>query len=313
MISLPGRCWSDAARRVGIACIVSIAAVAVSSRMTAQLPVAGPPTVSPHLDSLRRKYRVPPPPVRQVSAAALLGAPGGSFGSPTAFGTASGDYFVGAGYQNRTRYTHLQDAAFSTGAGFGDPDRDVGEEVVLTSFSTVRRTPFSVGSLSLKLHHRFSSEQILVAVGAENPVNWGDVDGGRSLYATAAKIFVLRESEDAPFSIISTSVGDGNGRFRSEADIAANRQTASPFGGIGVRLTPLVSAAMDWTGQNLNSGLVVMPFREYGLVIEGGFADLTHHSGDGARFVLSVGYGFNSHVDNRILSEEDRNAVIKQP
>ena len=254
---------------------------------------------------------MPPPPVRQVSAAALLGAPGGSFGSPTAFGTASGDYFVGVGYQNRTRYTHLQDAAFSSGVGFGDPERGLGTELVLTSFSTVRRTPFSVGSMSVKLHRRIPSEQLLFAVGAENPVNWGAVDGGRSVYVTAAKVFVLRESEDAPFGIVSTSFGLGNGRFRPEADVVAHRQTVSPFGGIGLRLTPALSTAMDWTGQNLNAGLVLMPFRDRGLVIEGGLADLTHRAGDGVRFVLSVGFGFNSHVDNRVLSEEDRNAIIR--
>jgi hypothetical protein len=226
---------------------------------------------------------------------------------------ASGDYFAGLGYQNRTRYTRLQDAAFSTGAGFGDPEHDVGTELVLTSFSTVRRMPFTVGSVSVKLHRRIPSQQLLFAVGAENPFHWGAVDGGSSVYATAAKVFMLRESEDAPFGIISTSLGVGNGRFRSEADVIAHRQTVSPFGGLGVRLTPLLSGAMDWTGQNLNAGLILMPFRDYGFMIDGGMADLTHRAGDGARFVMSVGYGFNSHVDSRILSEEDRNAIIRRP
>ena len=310
MNSASGHRRSGVTRRIGIGLAILVV-FAGSSPVAAQIAPRGGAVASPHLDSLRRRMRVPPPPVRQVSAGALLGAPGGSFGSPTAFGMASGDYFVGAGYQNRTRYTHLQDGAVATGTGFGDPDDNLGLEAVLTSFSTVRRTPLSVGSLSFKLHHRVPSQLLLFAIGAENPVAWGDVDGGKSLYATAAKVFVLREGEDSPFGLMSTSFGIGNGRFRSEADVRANRKTFAPFGGVGLRLIPGISATMDWTGQNLNSGLAFMPFRDRGFVINAGAADLTHRSGDGVRFVLSIGYGFNSHVDSRVLSEEDRNAIIK--
>ena len=80
--------------------------------------------------------------------------------------------FVGGkATRERTRFTHSPDASFSSGMGFGDPEHTVGLETVLSSYSTIRRPPFSVGGVSVKLHHDFSSQNLLFAVGVEDPIN----------------------------------------------------------------------------------------------------------------------------------------------
>src|SRR6266850_2012595 len=98
-------------RRAGrfqrLAISVAFTAAAAAYPLVAQDTTRSGARLSLRLDSLRRALRLPPPPVRQVSATTFVGAPGSSFGSPTPFGAASGDYFVGAGYQSRTRFTRL--------------------------------------------------------------------------------------------------------------------------------------------------------------------------------------------------------------
>jgi hypothetical protein len=284
------------------------------ARVGAQQPTTTPAATSPHLDSLRRAWRVPPPPVQLITTAAFLGAPGSSLGNPSATGTGTGDYFVGAGFQGRTRYTHDADGGFGFGFGLGDPEQGVGLETVVTSFSSVRHPPFSIGGISAKLHRRFDNNQVLVAAGYENLASWGALsDGGRSIYAEVGRIFLLRESAESPFSILSASVGLGDGRFRSEQDVKDKRETIGVFGGLGLRITPQVALSSEWTGQNLNAGFMLTPLPGRGIVATVGLADLTHHSGDGARFIMSLGFGLSTRQDRRILSEEDRNAIFKQP
>ena len=66
--------------------------------------LAGPLRAT-RLDSLRAAYRVARAPVTLLPVNGTLGAPGSSFGSPTAFGAAAWDAFAGIGFQGRTRFT----------------------------------------------------------------------------------------------------------------------------------------------------------------------------------------------------------------
>ena len=268
---------------------------------------------SARVDSLRRLYRVPPAPVRRITVATFLGAPGSSVGSPSASGAGGGDYFFGTGYQERTRYTSRPDGGFGAGTGLGDPESSVALEATISSFSSVRHGFLDIGGISFKLHHRDVQHLMLYAVGIEDAIKWGRTDGGTSVYGIVGHIIPLRPNDNSAFGVLSTSIGIGTGRFRSEADIRNNRHTVGVFGGVGLRLLPAVAATADWTGQDLDAGVTLTPFPGRGIVGTVGVADLTRRAGDGPRFIMAIGFGFNARRDNRRLSPEDLSAVFRNP
>ena len=132
-----------------------------------------------------------------------------------------------------------------------------------------------------------------LAVGWENAVLWGGSDDRGSLYAAGTRLFELREDPSAPFSTAVVTVGLGNGRFRFERDEANDRRRINAFAALGVRVTGPLSLVTDWTGQDLNLALSATPIRRVPFVVTAGVADLTGQAGDGARFILSVGYGLS--------------------
>jgi hypothetical protein len=83
----------------------------------------------------------------------------------------------------------------------------------------------------------------------------------------------------------------GNGRFRREEDVVAGRETVNVFGAVALRVAEPVSLTADWTGQDLYAAVSVRPVRRVPLVATVGVADITGSAGDGARLIVSVGYG----------------------
>ncbi|WP_420125052.1 hypothetical protein [Longimicrobium sp.] len=215
--------------------------------------------------------------------------PAASVSVPTAFGVDAGEVFMGVAYQGRTRYTEDDDAAAVLGFGIGTR-RVVALEAAFTSYSTIRSYPFETGGVSLKLHRAFP-RQTSLAVGYENALSWGGSDGDGSLYGAVTRLVNLREDPEAPFNTAVFTVGLGNGRFRFEKDDAAEKETLNLFAAAGARVTPQVSLVADWTGQDLNAAASLTPLRHIPVVVTVGLADLTGSAGDGARFILSLGYG----------------------
>ncbi len=217
--------------------------------------------------------------------------PAASVSVPTAYGVDAGELFVGAAYQGRTRYTEKSDAAVVAGLGFGTR-RVLAAEVALTSYSTIRGTPLETGGVSVRLHRAVGSSTS-VAVGWENAVRWGGTDDDGSLYAVGTRMVPLRRDPARRFGLAVFSLGVGNGRFRLEADDRDGNETVNVFGAVGVRVTEPLSVMADWTGQDLNLAASLIPVRRVPLVVTAGVADLTGLAGDGARFILSVGYGLS--------------------
>jgi len=137
------------------------------------------------------------------------------------------------------------------------------------------------------------SNDLAIAVGVENAVTWGVTDGGSSVYGVASKIFQLRQNPADPFSRLTVSLGVGGGRFRSEDDIEDGNGTVNVFGSAGLQVADRVSLIGEWTGQDLNLGVSFVPFRGLPLVITPAVADVTGNAGDGARFILGVGYAIS--------------------
>ncbi|HEX6912243.1 MAG TPA: hypothetical protein VF142_17700, partial [Longimicrobium sp.] len=148
------------------------------------------------------------------------------------------------------------------------------------------------GGVSFKLH-RALPRGTSVAVGWENAVLWGGSDDRGSLYAVATRVTPLRPDPAERFGMAVFSLGVGNGRFRFEEDDADDRQTVNVFAAAGLRVSDPLSLVADWTGQDLNVAASVTPIRRVPLVLTGGLADLTGSAGDGARLILSVGYGLS--------------------
>ncbi|NER37817.1 MAG: hypothetical protein F6J93_28310 [Oscillatoria sp. SIO1A7] len=245
-------------------------------------------------EALRQELLIPELPVTLTpSTLGAAASPGSSSGSPTAFGANFGNFFMGASFQERTRFTDSSDGSISAGFGLGDSRKSVGLEVAVSVLDLSTRggdnSAFDRGSFSFKLHKALPNN-LAVAVGYENGIVWGFTDAGSSVYGVVSKIFQLQDSASKPFSSLTVSAGIGNGRFRSEDDFNDDRGTVNAFGSVGLRVVERVSAIADWTGQDLTLGASLVPFRNLPIVVTPAVSDITGSAGDGARFILGVGY-----------------------
>ena len=245
-------------------------------------------------EALREELLIPALPVALTpSTLGAAASPGSSSGSPTAFGADFGRFFVGASFQERTRFTDRSDGSISAGFGLGNARKSLGLEVAVSVLDLSTRggddAAFDRGSFSFKLH-RVLPNNLAVAVGYENGVVWGFTDAGSSVYGVVSKIFQLQNSASKPFSSLTVSAGIGSGRFRSEDDFNNDENTVNVFGSVGLRVVERVSAIADWTGQDLTLGASFVPFRNIPIVVTPAVADITGNAGDGARFILGVGY-----------------------
>ncbi|MBW4649273.1 MAG: S-layer homology domain-containing protein [Kastovskya adunca ATA6-11-RM4] len=255
-------------------------------------PIATPPQ-TPDVATLRQQYRLPGPPITEVERLRRIIGGGASIGTPTAFGADGGDFFVGATYQSRARFTNEDDGAIVAGFGLGDARQLAGLETAVSIYDLIGDT-FDDGGVSFKLHRTLPGN-FAVAVGVENAIVWGNPDGGKSVYGVVSKVIPLKDDPTAPLSRITASVGLGGGRFRSLDQIASeDRGTDSPnvFGSVGVQVVEPVSLIAEWTGQDLNLGASIVPIRGTPLVITPAIADVTNNAGDGTRFIIGVGYAF---------------------
>ncbi len=233
-----------------------------------------------------RLQRLETLPLQQI----YLGSPGSSSNTPTAYGGSWGSVGVGLSYQERTRYTDESDGSSGLVVSFGDSRSAVGLDV---GVGFLDLSDFGDrGSFSLKVHRQLPQE-FAVAVGLENALIWGFSDSDTSVYGVVSKRFRLQENSQDPFSRLNLSVGIGNGRFRSEDDVQNDEGSVGLFGSVAIQVIEPVSVFTEWTGQDLNVGMSVLPFRDLSLVITPTLSDITGTAGDGTRFTLGVGYGLS--------------------
>jgi len=219
------------------------------------------------------------------------GIPGSTINTPTGFGPGWGQFYGGVSFQERIRYADARDGVVTVGMGLGNPYRTVGLDVAVNVLDTY--TDFGEDrSLSLRLHRRLPF-QAGIAVGWENIWHTNGTDGGSSRFVVASKAFRLRRTADRPFGSVVLSLGVGDERFLSEAAFARGDEGLNPFGAAAVRLLPHASAIANWTGQDLSLGLSIAPVRRWPIVITPAFMDVTGRAGDGMRFSVSAGLGYN--------------------
>ena len=218
-------------------------------------------------------------------------APSASISTPIGFGASFGQLFGGLGFQSRTRFRDSADGGLAIGAGLGDPQKILGLDTTVSVWDLFGEESFGRGGISLKIH-RLLPASFSVAVGFENAATWGYSDAGSSVYGVISKFFLLKETTEEPFSQLTLSLGLGGGRFRSESDIINGVDSVGVFGSLGVRVIEPLSVVAEWSGQDLNAGISLIPMRNVPLTINLAGADLTGNAGDGARFVMSIGYNY---------------------
>jgi hypothetical protein len=209
--------------------------------------------------------------------------------TPSAYGKSLGQFSIGGSFQAKVRYRAESDAFMGGGFGLGDPRKAVGLDV---SIGIADVTTFERGTIGFKLHRRLPAN-FAIAVGVDNAITWGTVDGGISPYGVVTKSFQLREDPLAPFSQLYVSGGAGTGRYRSEGDIINNRDSVGVFGSVAVRVVERVNFITEWSGQDLTLGVSILPFPKIPLVFNPAVTDVTGTAGDGPRFTFGVGFGFS--------------------
>lgn len=276
----------------------------ISATPAESLPGISVAQIAQTTGSLKEKYLIPVPPLNLFQSSRLgltRVITGMTISTPVAFGAQWRDVFGVAGLQSRTRIDDEVDGGIGFGAGFGDPFRYVGLEVVVNSFSNVNNAPFSSGGFSFKVHRRLP-QLVAIAVGVENAINFGNTDSVRSVYGVVSKIFPLRDNPIKPFSFLTVSLGAGTGRFGvADSLVFDNGNTTVPgvntdsvnvFASAALQMTQQIAFISNWNGQDLDLGFAIAPIRNVPFIITPAVADVTGNSGSPPRFLLTIGYGF---------------------
>ena len=246
--------------------------------------------VSPELQRLRQEFLIEEPQTLSQKLAEFVVAPSASISTPIGFGANFGQIFGGFAFQSRTRFTNQADGGLALGVGLGEPQKIVGLDVTMAILSLFGDNA-GRGSFSFKIH-RSLPEGFAVALGFENAIRWGGTDAGSSIYGVVSKFFQFTETTKEPFSQLTLSLGVGGGRFRSEGAIEDGVNSLGVFASAGLRIVEPVSAIVEWSGQDLNAGISLIPFQNIPLTVNLAGADLTGNAGNGARFVMSIGYNY---------------------
>jgi hypothetical protein len=234
---------------------------------------------------------LPDPSSLPVAGSIGRAQPGVSASSPLGFGPNFGDFFIGAGYQARARYTQEHDGSASMGAGLGNSTKLVGLEIVITSLSTVNSGFFKRTAAEFKLHRMLNSSTS-IGVGVEGVMLDGATDSQENTYFVALSKYAHLGTGNT-FNGVVLNIGAGNGRFQSEKDFLAGKNGWNAFASAGLRVNSWLGGIADWTGQDLNLGVSVVPLRQIPIIITPVIADVTQSAGDGARF--TVGFGAAWH------------------
>ena len=213
-----------------------------------------------------------PEQIRAITAQANAPAtsPGIAFGSPTGFGAGWG--VIGFGVSGQTLPDNAQDdvdGSATVSFGLGDPVKWVGLQADVNIIS-LRKSFGDSGNLNLKLHTTLPGRSA-VSVGVEGVGAWGDAKSREnSVYAAFTKVFSLNPANPTNTLPLAINIGLGDERFESNRNDGVGL-----FGGFAFIPHPQFSIIADWTGQKLNAGVSVVPFRRVPLSLTVGALDVT--------------------------------------
>lgn len=255
-------------------------------------------------DKLRQELLIDPiitPQEQPIQRRRQRAYPASTAGTPSGYGASQGQVYFGVGLivPLDDDSEGFLDGSYSAGFGLGDAVKSVGLEVNINVASVggtyLQGGRFDVadsGYLGLKLH-RYFPDGTAVAVGWTNPVKWGESSENKNtLYGVVTRAFALQPNNPNHRLPLTISLGYGNGGFRTVGTREADENNANIFGSLGLRVIPQASLISSWTGNSLNIGSSIAPFKNTPIVINAIFTDLTGNFDRGVGFSLSAGYAF---------------------
>ncbi|MFM7578990.1 MAG: hypothetical protein ACKO5Q_18905, partial [Microcystaceae cyanobacterium] len=253
--------------------------------------------------------------------------PGSSLGVPTAYGAQWGDVWLGGGFASASLFNSQSDGSVAAGFGLGNAQEAVGLEIFTGLFNLFSDDTFggdagNGGAVGFKLHRRLDERGYFAgAIGMGNAIRWGteNIYGGDydtyfgvltgrfdlntppsfqesdfsdpTIRQEAINIYQQLRNGTYNFMPLVVSVGVGTGAFRSVGALDAAEQNANIFATAGLTLIPELSLITTWTGNQLNVGTSIAPFPSFPIVLNLGAGDVTGNFPQGARFIMSLGYG----------------------
>jgi hypothetical protein len=269
--------------------------VATTDLAQTVVPRTVPP--APEVEELVRQVRTSLTPT-----AAPEYTPAISFVTPIGYGGYYGNVGLGVAYQASTALGNKDDGNFGATVSLGDPSKYVGIDLTFT-VNSISNEPFrgsggTLGSTTLTLQlSRLISDDWSFGIGAENLVAFDarNISTTKSYYGVTTKVFRLDRDRRKPFSTLYASLGVGNGRFLPAGKVTVQGEPGvNVFGSVAVQAIEGVNGIVEWSGQDLDLAVSVVPFRNIPLAITPAVVDLIGTSQNrGARFNISVGYSFN--------------------
>ncbi len=255
---------------------------------------ANPPEIDDLVNQIRNSLS--PDPQRSSRVAPAI-----SFVTPIGFGGYFGNVGLGVSYQSSTALGNKDDANFGATVSLGNPSQFVGVDLTLAvnsiSNSLDRGKGGTLGSDTLSLQvSRLVADDLSIGVGAENLIAFNpserNISTSLSYYFVGTKIFPLNRDATKPFSTLYTSIGVGNGRFLPAGRVTVQGESGvNVFGSAAVKVIDGINGIVEWSGQDVDLAVSLVPFRNIPLAITPAVVDLIGtNQNRGARFNISLGY-----------------------
>jgi hypothetical protein len=237
-------------------------------------------------------------------------SPGITGASPSGEAGAWGSVFGFGLYAPWRRGSPSNDSLVGAGLGFGNPNKIVGGNLVVTADSIYKtrknqqslelgRIPdFDAGGVHIKIGRRLPILRTAsVAVGASHVLSWGYAKIDKKLigakYISFTQQFKLRLPIYS-FSQLQYTFGFGDKSYTEFNNFVTAGGGYAPFYGIGIRVLPAIGFAVDYVAKELHLTLNASPFEKFPATFSVGAQNVLwrNHSKFTLSFVGSLSYSF---------------------
>lgn len=224
-------------------------------------------------------------------------------GVPSGFGANWGDVMIGVTGSNSDKIRNEYDGSMSFTLGLGDSSKLLGVELSANNLSMrnfgdnwdfnakIHRILYqgSEGFLSFAIGRNGFACSGSDACNSSKPTN-GLAANTASNYAVLSGVTPITNPFGSGTVPLSVSFGMGNGFYSNDMSSGTRY---SPFGDIGIQLHNQVGVGVGWSGVGLNANLSFVPVREWPLILNVLFADMTDRTEGGFNVIVSAGIPFN--------------------